>query len=129
MEEFSGGCLCGAVRYHATGPLRGVVACHCSQCRRQGGHFGAYATVPLDRFRLEQDAAVTWYRSSDSAQRGFCRVCGSNLFWQPVDGADISVTAGTLDSTKGLSISEHIFCKSRGDYYEISDGKPQKDDW
>jgi hypothetical protein len=37
----TGGCLCGAVRYEVRGPLRPVVYCHCTQCRRTSGHFSA----------------------------------------------------------------------------------------
>jgi hypothetical protein len=129
MEEFTGGCLCGAVRYRLTGPLGDVIACHCTQCRRQTGHYSADTSVPLDCFQLERDAALTWYRSSDQAERGFCRLCGSVLFWKPTGGARMSVTAGTLDGPTGLSIGEHIFCKDKGDYYEINDGKPQKAAW
>jgi len=33
-----GGCLCQAVRYEIHGPLRDVIACHCTQCRRTSGH-------------------------------------------------------------------------------------------
>ncbi|TIX39156.1 MAG: hypothetical protein E5V40_17365 [Mesorhizobium sp.] len=40
-EKHSGACLCGAVRFRTRGALRGVVYCHCSQCRRQNGHFVA----------------------------------------------------------------------------------------
>jgi hypothetical protein len=126
MEEFKGGCLCGAVRYRIDGPLRDVVACHCTQCRRQSGHFGAYTSVPLERFSLEREAALSWYRSSGAAQRGFCRVCGSNLLWKEDAGNLIGITAGTLDGPTGLSIAEHIFCRDKGDYYQIDDGKPQK---
>jgi len=123
--EFTGGCLCGAVRYRAGAPLREVIACHCSQCRRQSGHFAAHTSVPLDRFWLERDTALTWYRASPAAERGFCRVCGSSLFWKPSDEPRISITAGSLDGPTGLSISHHIFCADKGDYYEIGDGKPQ----
>jgi hypothetical protein len=86
-------------------------------------------SVPLERFWLERETALSWYRSSDSAERGFCRVCGSNLFWKPANEARISIAAGTLDGPTGLSISEHVFCADKGDYYEIGDGKPQKARW
>jgi len=127
--ECKGGCLCGAVRYRIEGPLRPVVACHCTQCRRQTGHFSASTTVPLDRFWLERDATLAWYRASPAAERGFCRVCGSSLLWKPADEATISVFAGSLDGPTGLQIGEHIFCADKGDYYEIDDGKPQKSQW
>ncbi len=127
--DFCGGCLCGAVRYRAGGPLRPVLACHCAQCRRQSGHFAAMTSVALDHFWLERDSALSWYRASATAERGFCRLCGSNLFWKPAAEARISITAGTLDGPTGLQIEEHIFCADKGDYYEIDDGKPQKAQW
>jgi hypothetical protein len=127
--EFTGGCLCGAVRYRARGPLRPVLACHCTQCRRQSGHYAAMTSVPLDRFWLERHATLTWYRATPVAERGFCRACGSNLFWKPAVEPVISITAGTLDGPTGLAIGEHIFCADKGDYYEIDDGKPQKAQW
>jgi hypothetical protein len=50
------GCLCGAVRYKVHGPLRDVVACHCSQCRRTSGHFAAFtATRPVDLLLVESE--------------------------------------------------------------------------
>jgi hypothetical protein len=124
--EFKGRCLCGAVRYRAAGPLRDVIACHCTQCRRQSGHFSAMTSVPLDRFWLDHDSALAWYRSSHSAERGFCRICGSNLFWKPATEPRISIAAGTIDGATGVKIAEHIFCANRGDYYEIADGRPQR---
>lgn len=127
--EFTGGCLCGAVRYRATGPLEDIVACHCTQCRRQTGHFSADTSVPLEHFQLDREAALTWYRSSDDAERGFCRVCGSVLFWKPRSEPRMCISAGSLDGPTGLTIARHIFCKDKGDYYEICDGKPQREAW
>jgi len=51
-DTYTGGCLCGGVRYRATGPLRHVIACHCGQCRKTSGHFAAMTSVPLARFAL-----------------------------------------------------------------------------
>jgi hypothetical protein len=44
-DSHSGSCLCGAVRFKTRGPLRGVVYCHCSQCRKQSGHLYAATNV------------------------------------------------------------------------------------
>jgi len=127
--DFTGGCLCGAIRYRASGPLRPVLACHCTQCRRQSGHYAAMTSVDLDHFWLERDTALSWYRASPVAERGFCRVCGSNLFWKPAAEPRISIAAGTLDGPTGLAIEEHIFCADKGDYYELDDRVPQKAQW
>jgi hypothetical protein len=121
----SGRCLCGAVSFRTRGQLREVIACHCSQCRRQTGLYYAATNVSLDRLDVEGMDAVTWYRASDAARRGFCRTCGSALFWQ-ADGTDyMSIMAGVFDQPSGLSIGYHIFCADKGDFYEINDGLPQ----
>src|SRR5688572_6173704 len=44
-EIHTGSCLCGAVRFKTSGTLRGVVYCHCSQCRKQSGHYYAATNV------------------------------------------------------------------------------------
>lgn len=118
----TGGCLCGAVTFRVTGPLRPVVACHCTQCRRTSGHHVA-ATSAL-REDVEVSGAVTWYRSSEAARRGFCPVCGSQLFWDG-PGTHLSIFAGSLDAPTGLSLAGHIFCADKGDYYEIAEGERQ----
>jgi hypothetical protein len=118
----TGGCLCTAVAYRVTGPMRAVIACHCGQCRRTSGHHVAATSVPRDRVLIEGE--VTWYRSSPSARRGFCGRCGSNLFWDG-GGETLSIHAGTLDGATGLRMDRHIFCADKGDYYDIADGLPQ----
>ncbi|HLJ37513.1 MAG TPA: GFA family protein [Steroidobacteraceae bacterium] len=124
----TGGCLCGAVRYQVTGPLRPVVLCHCSQCRRNTGHFMAATAAQHRDFRLRQEAELRWYLSSESARRGFCGRCGSTLFWQGAKRDYISIAAGTLDGATGLTSACHIFVADKGDYYSIDDGLPQSAD-
>lgn len=124
-DEKTGHCLCGAVRFRTRGTLRDVIACHCSQCRRQTGLYYAATNVSLDRLDVEGMDDVSWYRASDAARRGFCRICGSALFWQ-ADGTDyMSIMAGAFDQPSGLAIGYHIFCADKGDFYDINDGLPQ----
>lgn len=121
----TGACLCGGVRYAVDGPLRSVVLCHCTQCRRSTGHFMAATAAWHRDFRLLSEESLRWYASSDGAQRGFCARCGSTLFWQ-ANGRDyISIAAGTLDGPSGLASACHIFVADKGDYYRIDDGLPQ----
>ena len=118
----TGSCLCGAVSYRVSGPLRPVVACHCTQCRKTSGHYVSATSARRDT--VEIDGEVTWFQSSPGARRGFCGTCGSNLFWDG-PGSHLSLFAGTLDGATGLKTKGHIFCASKGDYYEIADGLPQ----
>ncbi len=118
-----GACLCGGVRYEIHGPLRDVIACHCSQCRRTSGHFVAATQARTTDLVLRESATLRWYRSSSEAERGFCSRCGGNLFWRPL-GAKPDVTsimAGTLDTPTGLKVMQHIFVADKSDYYEIGD--------
>jgi hypothetical protein len=121
-----GSCLCGAVRYEVTGAMRPVVACHCTQCRKQSGHFPAFTNAKSEDFKLTSSESLKWYRASDFASRGFCSTCGSVMFWKRDDGEEISIAAGSLDGPTGLRIGGHIFCADAGDYYEITGGDYQK---
>ena len=122
-----GRCLCGGVEYVITGDLRGVLACHCSQCRRTSGHHVAMTSVNSADITLTASATLVWYRSSERAERGFCRVCGGNLFWRPINGDTISIAAGTLDTPTGLAIEKHIYVRDKSDYYALHDDVPQWD--
>ena len=123
--ERKGSCLCGAVRFTARGALRGIIYCHCTQCRRQTGHFVA-ATASADRdLEVEGAENVTWFAASADAKRGFCRTCGSVLFWKPDGAARTSIMAGAFETPSGLEGQMHIFVGDKGDYYEIDDGLPQ----
>ena len=80
--ELSGGCQCGAVRYHATQRLDNAHICHCRMCQKAMGSFFA----PLVGFPVE---SFTWTRgepsifmSSEHVQRGFCSQCGTPLFYR-----------------------------------------------
>ncbi len=126
----SGGCLCGGVRYRIGGKVDGVTFCHCSQCARTTGHFMASVHSAVTDLSFESDETLCWYRSSAEAERGFCSRCGGNLFWRRVGGGDvISITAGSLDRPTGLRGKYHIFCGSKSDYYELTDGLKQYEAW
>jgi len=127
----TGSCLCGAVQYSVHTPLdKNVRPCHCTQCRKQSGHHAAYVQVERwDGVHIDGEDNVTWYHASDVAKRGFCKTCGSQLFWVPdpdITGrATGDVTGGTLDTPTGVKFSAHIFVADKGDYYDIADGLPQ----
>ena len=73
-------------------------------------------------FELETADALGWYSASNAARRGFCKHCGSTLFWDGADRDYISIAAGTLDNSDGLNIVCHIFVAEKGGYYDIEDG-------
>ncbi len=124
----TGSCLCGAVKYEARN-LRDVLACHCVQCRKQTGNYMTATAADDVDLRLTEQRGLKWYRSSPTAQRGFCSKCGSVMFWRG-DGKDYTaITAGSLDGPTGLKLSGHIYCDFAGDYYTITGGDFQKGEW
>ncbi|MCQ0092160.1 GFA family protein [Roseovarius sp. M141] len=119
-----GSCLCGQVRYRIQDEPRSVVACHCTQCRKASGHYVAATQALTESIEIEGISNVTWYHSSDSAKRGFCKICGSQLFWTELSGDFTSVMAGTIDGNTGLKMDRQLYPESKGDYYDLPDVQP-----
>jgi hypothetical protein len=117
----TGGCLCGGVRYEVRGPLRDVVLCHCSRCRRTHGHVAAYAACRATELVLVADDTLRWYEDEGGRARGFCGRCGASLLWRAPERDTISVAAGSLDEPTGLKIVAQIFTRDRGDYYALDE--------
>lgn len=110
MVEYSGGCQCGAVRFHVTGTLVDASICHCRMCQKA---FGAYY-APLVSTR---GAALVWtrgtparYQSSNLVARGFCAQCGTPLTYEAPDG--VALAAGAFDDPAALP--PHIQCGVEG---------------
>jgi hypothetical protein len=123
--EHSGRCQCGAVSYRVKGNMRDVVVCHCGQCRRNHGYAPGYTAARKAELTVQGEENVAWYRSSEEARRGFCRTCGSSLFWAS-DGKDtVSITAGSLNPPTGLTTVLHIMTADKRDDDPIADGVPQ----
>ena len=102
--EWTGGCLCGAVRYEASEPPQKSGYCHCRMCQKVSGApctVGVYFAKQVFRITRGQP---TIYRSSNVAERGFCRSCGSQLLYLPIGSESISAcssVASKLARTRG----------------------------
>ena len=75
-------CLCQGVVIELDGPVRDILFCHCTMCRKaHGTAFRARGRVKTDDLRwVSGEALVRYYESSPGEHRGFCSVCGSKLF-------------------------------------------------
>ena len=118
-----GSCLCGQVTFEAR-PDPGVIACHCSQCRRQSGHVWAGTFAAHADFRLIRSDSLRWYAASDQAQRGFCGGCGAFLFWQATGEDRICIAAGAFDGPTGLRMAESWHLADAADYHDPAGGPP-----
>ena len=88
-------------------------------CRRWHGHIGAYTNVLRSALEFDDDGELGWYQSSSFARRGFCRKCGSSLFWDEPERDTISIAAGTLEAPTNLATTLQIFTEDKGDYYGL----------
>ncbi len=95
MERFTGGGLCGRVRFVASGRPWRVGICHCLDCRKHhGALFHAAAIFPADAVAIEGE-------TRSHAGRSFCPACGSPVFSR--DGEAIGVNLGSLDAPDQLT--------------------------
>ena len=114
-----GGCLCGAVRYAVTGPLREILVCHCVECRRWAGRAWAATAARVADLSVTETGELHWLaspRSDHGAERAFCGRCGSSLFWRVPGGERVSIAAGTLDEPCGLRVAAHIWVEHGVDW-------------
>jgi hypothetical protein len=125
----TGSCLCGGVAFELRGPLDDVIACHCTQCRKQTGNYWASTHTADSDLHFTSTKTLAWYRSSGKAQRGFCSNCGSTLFWKSDGSTRTSVCPGAIDAATGLKLGGHICVANAGDYYEIAGGEYRKPQW
>lgn len=95
--NLSGGCQCGAVRYHATQRLDNAHICHCRMCQKaMGGFFAPLVGFPLESFTWTR-GEPSIFMSSEHVQRGFCSTCGTPLFYRNLNSPRIATTIGSLD--------------------------------
>jgi hypothetical protein len=121
----SGSCLCGAIRFEVNCETPQPDVCHCIKCRKHSGHCFASTDIPKSQINIRGDSDLSWYFSSEKIRRGFCRICGSSLFWEPLHRDWIAVAMGAFDGPTNTSLKMNIFVAEKGYYYEITDGVPQ----
>ena len=119
--------------YEVRGPLRDVVLCHCTECRRWGGTgAGAFSSARVEHLVVDDGPSLRWVDSPESARsarRGFCSECGSSLFWHAKDAERIGIAAGTLDDPTGLRPAAHIYTHQAIDWEVLpDDGLPRDAD-
>ncbi len=123
---WTGGCLCGAVRYRATAsPIR-AVHCHCGMCRRvSGAAFLTFVHFPIASFTWTQGEPAR-HRSSPEAERGFCARCGSTLMMAETILEDrVQVTLGSLDRPQDVRADDHVCTEDQLPWLRIKDTLPR----
>ncbi len=117
-QKLTGSCLCGAVKISAEASSPDVAVCHCDMCRRWSA--GPFMEVTCEKVSFEGEENIGRVRSSDWAERGFCKECGSNLFYHIVGASDYQISAGLLDDQSRLRLSSQVFTDSKPPFYEFA---------
>jgi hypothetical protein len=105
MRQISGGCLCGKVRFEATGQPYRVGVCHCMDCRKiHGSLFHASAIFPAESVVIQGE-------TRSYAGRHFCPVCGSTVFGRSDD--EIELNLGSMDSPSQFSPTYELWTVRR----------------
>lgn len=120
----SGGCMCASVRYEITGPITDTVACYCKTCQRETGNFDVANGLKKSDIKIQGEENIKWYRSSEKVERGFCKNCGSSMFFQSDGSETISIGTGTLDDSSDLPIVYNIFVEEADGHCVLKEGVP-----
>ena len=121
-----GGCMCGAVRYEASGEPFNATLCHCVDCRRASG-------APALAWFSVRKASLRWTRgsparnaSSPGVERLFCGRCGTQLTWHGAGAADeIDVTICSLDDPDAVAPADHTFASRQVRWLHLADALPR----
>ena len=107
--EHRGGCLCGAVRFVASGEPIGGNHCHCGMCRKDSGS-GVSTFVAFPTNAVTWDGKPREYESSPGKYRGFCPTCGSSITWRKGDDDSfIDFRLGTFDDPSRFKAKKHLW--------------------
>lgn len=125
---FSGGCLCGAIRYESASKPVFQLYCHCRDCQRVTGS----ACAPILFFRssdLKVTGDVKTFASlggsGKTIRRGFCPTCGSHLFGElEAQPGLLSIRAGTLDDPAQFAPKLHIYTSQAAPWDAIDPSLP-----
>ncbi len=123
MPQIAGGCLCGKVRYSASGDPAFVGVCHCTDCQKfTGSAFAIVVGVPKPALTVEGTLS-TFRKTGDTGkwtERKFCPACGSSVTdeAEALEGV-VMLEAGTLDDPSWVKPGMQIFCDSAQPWVQL----------
>ena len=125
----SGSCERRNIKFKIHGQIPNVVACHCTQCRKNSGHVWAATSVGDEDLIFLRKDGLKWYVHLRRPSGDFAKIVARASFYKE-DGRDVTeVAAGALDAPTGLKTEKHIYVADKGDYYLIPQDEPQFDQY
>jgi hypothetical protein len=125
---YNGGCLCGRVKFEISGPIKHIIYCHCSQCRKaQGSAFAANGVVQAEDFHfVSGENNLTGFTPVGDQTKYFCQTCGSPIISRRDSLPNqVRIRLGALDSDIVERPEAHIFTTSKANWEDICGNLPQ----
>lgn len=117
--ERKGSCLCGTVRIAIKTTSDSVGACHCSKCRKWGG--GPLLAVECgSNVQFDNTDSISVFSSSAWAERGFCRACGSHLFYRLKKEGNYWMPVGLFNDEQPWILDQQIFIDEKPPFYSFA---------
>lgn len=109
-------CLCGATQFEVQLRNHEVAACHCSMCRRQTS--GPLMAIDIEDIHFVDQQYLSVFNSSEWAERGFCSVCGTFIFWRTKDHSFANINVFTLEELpEDLDFNLEIYVDHQPAFY------------
>lgn len=127
QAPYTGQCLCGQVKISTQTLDHHVGACHCSTCRKWTG--GIILSVNCgSEVQFEGEANIQCFDSSPWAERGFCKQCGTHLFYRLKANQQHIVSVALFDQldTEALVLDHEIFVDQKPAYYAFANATDKK---
>lgn len=124
-----GGCLCGAVKFSVTRPVKWVAHCHCTRCQRaHGAAFVTWVGVETAAAELDDpDAALRWIAGTEGGERGFCSACGSSMLFRSKRWpGELHIARALFDGPLEQAPQMHAFYDTHVAWASVDDGLPKK---
>jgi hypothetical protein len=126
----TGHCFCGQARYTIEAEPLGARSCWCRDCQYiASGSATNNVLFPEQAVRFEGGITtiLKTAESGNTVERGFCPVCGSQLYSRTVEpaGLPIRIRAGTLDDPELMAPQSVIWVSSAPSWATIDPNLPQ----
>ncbi len=121
-QQVNGSCFCGAIGFTATLPSKWCAHCHCSMCRKShGAGYVTWVGFESGQVKITRgEDRLNWFDSSKGAQRGFCRTCGSSLFFRSERWAgELHIALGCMDDDIDRRPDANAFFDTHVDWMPI----------
>jgi len=115
----SGSCLCGSIIINCASLKPHVGACHCNLCRK-------WSSGPLFYVESEGECQIsgedglTFFESSVRAERAFCKICGSNIYYRDKSSGHLAFSAGLFANDLPVNFNMQLYIDEKPSYYRLA---------